>query len=284
MIIVLGATGQIGSGVLQELSKYEELLVGVTRRTVECSDRKGYSMRRADLFDCSALKSVLKDGRTVLLMTPENPSSTDPISDAEKIIENYREAIKGSDIERIVGLSSIGAQFNTGTGNLVISNMLENAFADLSIEQIFVRPAYFFSNWLGFVNTARKTGVLYTFFPVDLKIHMVAPRDVARFIGRLIIQGDFNKRIYELTSSHSYSALDVAEILSIQWSRDIRTEQILPEYWLDTLLRAGFTEKAANGLADMTKAVIEGKVYPESQEHEREILSTTLVEYFSKKS
>ncbi len=129
-------------------------------------------------------------------------------------MNNYRKSITSSGIDKIVGLSSIGAQHGNGTGNLLMSHMLENAFTEIAIPQVYVRPAYYYSNWLPYLPVVKEQGILPTFFPVDQKIPMNAPLDVAEFIAAKIINGIEKSSVYELVGPESLSSKDVANTFS----------------------------------------------------------------------
>ncbi|HII90982.1 MAG TPA: NAD(P)H-binding protein [Methanosarcina sp.] len=266
MDIILGATGQIGSMLVDNLIKRGQSVRAVVRNgsKAEGLRSKGIEISIADYFDVEALKKAFQGGSLAFLLTPENPESQDFISETKTIINNYREAILASGITKIVGLSSNGAQHESGTGNLMASYMLEHAFSDLEIEQVFVRPSYYFSNWLGYLELVKEHGILPTFFPPEMKVPMIAPPDVAEFLSEVMVCKIPKKRIYEITGPHAYSSLDIAKILGEVLNRNVILQQVLPEEWESTLIQAGFSKDGAKNLALMTKAVIEGKTKNEA--------------------
>ena len=266
MDIILGATGQIGSMLVDNLIKRGQSVRAVVRNgsKAEGLRSKGIEISIADYFDVEALKKAFQGGSSAFLLTPENPESQDFISETKTIINNYREAILASGITKIVGLSSNGAQHESGTGNLMASYMLEHAFSDLEIEQVFVRPSYYFSNWLGYLELVKEHGILPTFFPPEMKVPMIAPPDVAEFLSEIIICKIPKERVYEITGPHAYSSLDIAKIFEEVLNRNVILQQVLPEEWESTLIQAGFSKDGAKNLALMTKAVIEGKTKNEA--------------------
>lgn len=282
MNIIVGATGQIGSHILNELEK-----AGLTCRAVIRDQRKlagrKRDFRQADLFNVEEVKRAFAGGATAFLLTPEDPGSHDPIGDAEKIIENYRTAILTTGIQKIVGLSSIGAHLPGSTGNLAISRIFEEGFKDLPIETTFIRPSYYYSNWLAYAETVQQFNILPTFFPEELTLEMNAPEDVANFIAQ-VITGQIpagRREIFELTGPVKYSSSDVARTLSKILGKEVQTQPIPKEDWFETLLSAGFTESTANSLIEMTQVVIDGKALPELPSQVAK-LSTKLQEYFEK--
>lgn len=280
MHIILGAAGQVGSQVVRELSRKGEPVIAVVRKKEAATTYAGVETRVADLFDGAALKEILREGDTVFLLTPENPSSDDVIGNASKLLSSYHEAIRDSGIRKIVGLSSMGAQHPAGTGNLVMSYLLEHAFLDIPVQQVFIRPAYYYSNWLGFAGIAQETGVLPSFLPVNLKIPMTAPSDVAGFIASVLMDSrKTESEILEITGPSLYSPADVAIVFSDIFQKPVTAHQIPPEQWKESLINAGFSESASDNLILMTQAVIDGKARPELPEEKIIRLQTSLRDF-----
>lgn len=284
MHIILGAAGQVGSQVVRELHRKGEPVTAVIRNRESAVPCDGIGTRKADLFDGAALIEIFREGRTIFLLTPENPSSGDVIGDTKKILASYHDAIRDSGIRKIVGLSSMGAQHPAGTGNLVMSYLLEHAFPDIPVQQVFIRPAYYYSNWLGFGEIAQETGVLPSFLPVNLKIPMTAPSDVAGFIASILMDTlNTESRTFEVAGPSLYSPSDVASVFGDLFHKPVTAHQIPPEQWKESLLNAGFSENASDNLILMTQAVIEGKARPELPEDKVIRLRTSLKDFLSGK-
>jgi len=261
MNIILGATGQIGSLLVDDLLIKDQPVRAVIRNGSKAQELKnrGVEVIIADYFDVEALKKAFHGGDSVFLLTPENPVCENCLNKIRIMINNYKEAVLSSGVTKILGLSSMGAQHKSGTGNLMASYMLEQAFSDVVIEQIFVRPAYYYSNWLGYFELVKEHGILPTFFQPEMKLPMIAPSDVAKFLSDVMICKTPQERIYEIMGPYAYSSSDIAKIFGEVLNRNITLQQILPEEWESTLIQAGFSKDAANNLILMTKAVIDGK-------------------------
>jgi uncharacterized protein YbjT (DUF2867 family) len=278
MNIIVGASGQVGAIILNEIKKKGLPVRAVVRNPEKVSDRS-VEVRTADLFDTDQLTEAFNGGTTVFLLTPENPASQDIIGETKQIAGNYRKAIEATGIKRVVGLSCIGAHINEDTGNILMSRILEHTFDDMEAERIFIRPSYYFSNWLGYIDSVSQFGVLPSFFPEDLKIEMLSPVDLAQFIAATMtatLTGD--KKVYELTGPQKYSSRDVATTFSRLFKKEVTTQTIPKEKWEETLLSVGFTENTSSNLSRMTQAVIDNKTLPE---HPNEVikLSTGLEKY-----
>ncbi|MGV3509319.1 MAG: NAD(P)H-binding protein [Sphingobacteriaceae bacterium] len=283
MNIVLGASGQIGWAIVNKLLQNKKPVKAIIRdpKKVVAFKNKGIPVEIADAFDLQALIKAFSDGDTVFLLTPENPQSTNVIGETELLLKNYREAIRQSGIKKIVGLSSIGAQHKSGTGNLAMSYMLEHAFSDMSLKQVFIRPSYYYSNWMAYFEIVKQQSVLPTFFPVDFKLPMAAPTEVAEFAASMIVDGSRQRKIYELVGP-AYSSAEVAAVFGQVLNCEVTAQQIPEEKWEETLLQAGFSKNAATNMIEMTLAVINGKAQPETAEEYRVKLSTSLQTYLKK--
>lgn len=260
MNIILGASGRVGSALVRILSENGQPVKAVVRNPEKADEfrSKGIPVCIADFFNVEALKVAFEGGTTAFLITPEKLDSQNIFDETQQIIQNYKEALFASGIRKIIGLSSGGAQHPSGTGNLELSYMLEHSFDDLPVQKTFIRPAYYFSNWVNYWDVAKEFGVLPTFFPIDMKVQMIAPADVAAFAAQLIEFDESYKPFYEI-GEKLYSSADVAAVFAHKLQREVKAQQIPSEQWETTLLQAGFSENAAANLMKMTQAVIDGR-------------------------
>jgi uncharacterized protein YbjT (DUF2867 family) len=264
MNIIVGATGQVGSHLTKRLLAIGSSAIAVIRNPEKIQNKK-IEFRQADLLYQDQVVEAFKGGTTVFLLTPENPNSDDIIRDTTTIISNYKKAILENKIQRIVCLSCIGAHIDGNTGNLLMSRLLEKHFDGLNIERIIIRPSYYYSNWLGYLQTVQENGVLPTFFPEDLKVAMHSPLDLAEFIAELIAKpiGQAQTTFYELVGPSKYNSLEIAKTFSAIIDKEVITQSIPSDKWKETLLSVGFTNNTADNLCDMTQAVIDGLTQPE---------------------
>jgi uncharacterized protein YbjT (DUF2867 family) len=283
MNVIFGAAGQVGSQIVAELIKRSQPVRAIVRSKKKEFDKK-VEVRTADLLNTSQVNEALQGATAVFLLTPENPASNDIIGETRQIIENYREAIRTHHIKKIIGLSSVGAHVEGKTGNLLMSRMLEHAFDEINVSKIFIRPSYYYSNWLGFMESVQQHGVLPTFFPEHLKMEMNSPLDLARFVAEALLSEDRSseQRIVELTGPAAYSSADVADVFSKVFGKKVRVQPMPKKEWSAMLTSAGFTPNTSYHLIDMTQAVIDQLTIPENQDKAVQ-LPTTLEQYLLEK-
>lgn len=265
MKIVLGSTGRVGSEVLENLLSTGHPTKAVIRNPEKksmLSRDKHLSVAVADALDAPSLQRAFQDGDSVFLLTPESTDSENMVAEIRNIIDNYHRAISGSKISKVIGLSTVGAQHESGTGNLSMGYLLEHGFGDLDIIKIFVRPSYYYSNWLNYAPLVKEQGVLPTFFPADLPVYMCSPMDVGKFVAELMSDDSAKPGVYELLGP-ACSTADIAKEFSEVFRRPVSVQEIPKSEWWSTIKGFGFSDDVTRNFIAMTEAVIDGRSSPE---------------------
>ena len=157
----------------------------------------------------------------------------------------------------------MGAQLETNSGNLKMSYMLEHNFAELNVQKIFVRPAYYYSNWMESLSAIQEGGVLPTFFPIDLKMPMISPLDVAEFLADQMSGKVEGEPIFEVEGPVWYSSKDIANIFGEVLNRNVVPQQIPREDWWKTIKEFGFSDDVTKNFIEMTQTIVDGKAKPD---------------------
>ncbi len=139
MILVTGATGNVGADVLRGLL---ELQVPVRAAVTDLNRARarlpeGVNLERFDFNDPSTFAAALKGVTRVFLMRP-------PIMDDAKAFKPFLKALASNGLEQLVFLSVLGAQHNP----IVPHRKLELAIEKLKIPHAFLRPSFFLQNFL----------------------------------------------------------------------------------------------------------------------------------------
>jgi uncharacterized protein YbjT (DUF2867 family) len=281
MYIVSGATGNTGSEVAKILLE-KGLPVRVIVRSAEKGAKfaeLGAEIAVADLQDSAALTEALKGGKVLYLMNPPAPQSENLFLENERVIKAFQVAIENSALEKIVVLSSIGAQQPSGTGNILTANQLENAFKTSSIPTTFVRAGSFMENWNSVLETAKTQGVLPSFYqPLDRKIPQVAAADIGRVIAESMQEKTEGVEIKEL-AGFEVSPNETAEAISQVLGREVKAVPVPESQWVE-ILKNFNSEKNANSMAEMFSGFNSGHV---AFETENQIAGKITIEDFMRK-
>ena len=117
MFVVLGATGNTGSSVVDTLLAHKQPVRVIVRSADKGASwkAKGAEVAVASLDDVSTLAKAFERAKGVYLMVPPNYGATAWLSDQKARMDQAVEAVKKSGVSHVVFLSSIGGQLPGGT-------------------------------------------------------------------------------------------------------------------------------------------------------------------------
>lgn len=261
MYIILGATGHVGAAVAETLLDRGEEVTVITRDAGKSDEweRKGAKVAVADVRDVVGFRQILRTGKRLFFLNPPAPPTTDTIAEERKNMHAIVSALEGSGIEKIVAQSTYGAQDKEGIGDLGVLYEMEQALAKTNIPTTILRGAYYMSNWDFFLESAREEQKIYTLYPADFKIAMVAPEDIGRFAAHLLTEPVEKTGLYHIEGPVACAPADVAEAFSQVLGKQIGTVVISRNEWVPYLVKMGFSQKAAESMAAMTAVTLNEK-------------------------
>jgi uncharacterized protein YbjT (DUF2867 family) len=264
MYVIMGATGHIGSALTRKLLQHKEPVTVIVR-----SEEKGQQWREqgaeivvADVLDTKKLRQAFNKGKRLFVLNPPAPPHTDTVTEEKRTVQSILAALDGSDVEKVVAESTYGAQPGDGIGDLGVLYEMEQGIKKIGIPAIIIRGAYYMSNWDMSLETAQKEGVVYTLYPVDFKIPMVAPEDIGKLAAQLLKEPVEVTGLRYIEGPESYSAKDVAAAFEQALQKPVRAVGIPRSQWLQALTSAGFSSEAAESMAAMTELTLKGPDTP----------------------
>ena len=279
MYAIIGITGHVGRVTANLLLEKKLPVRAVLRNPVKGGEwkTKGAEIAIAELHDAVSLENALKNTSGVFVMTPPLFDSNDPLSDHNQMLDALVSAIKKAKPEKIVYLSSVGAHLESGTGAIRKLYDMEQAFQTLDLPTAGIRAAWFMENFQGSIAYAKETGKLPGFLnPLDLAIPMVSTSDIGKLAAALLDEDWEGHRIVELAGPCSYSARDVAYVLSYQLGRPVDAQAIPADMYAASYQSFGFTEAASQMMAEMNDGFNRGHIIFEKAEREQATGDTLL--------
>ncbi|HEY4838094.1 MAG TPA: hypothetical protein VIH72_05780, partial [Candidatus Acidoferrales bacterium] len=168
-------------------------------------------------------------------------------------------------LQYAVHLSSYGAQVPKGTGPVEGLHSAEeklNAISGLNV--LNLRAAYFMENNLAAIETIHEMGIFAHALLPDLKLPMIATRDVGDYAAQRLLNLDFSgKQTRELLGERDLSMTEVTAVIARGIGKpDLRYVQIPYDQMRQALTQNGFSPKKAAVYIDMFKAVNDGVLVP----------------------
>jgi uncharacterized protein YbjT (DUF2867 family) len=265
MYTILGATGNIGSVITKKLLEKGEKVRVVGRNSGRLQQyvHRGAEEFVADVKDAEALTRALTGARAAFLMLPPDMTSPDYRAEQEAESNAISVAARNSGLQYAVNLSSIGAQAPTGTGPILGVRDAEkklNAVERLNV--LHLRPAFFMENHLSSVEMIQMLGIFGGALKPDLKIPMIATRDIGAYAAERLLKLDFSgKQTQELLGERDLHMAEVAAIISRAIGKpDLRYLQFTYEQVEQALVQMGLAAKTAAYFIEMFQGLNDGIV------------------------
>ena len=258
MYIILGGTGHVGSSVATTLLEKGKEVTVITHNPQKAPEweQKGANVTIVDVYDSDKLHAVFKNGERLFLLNPEADPATDTVIEEQRTLSSILKALENSGMKKVVAQSTEGAQPGEGIGDLGVLYAMEERLKKMSLPADIIRAGYYMSNWDGSLDTAQKEGRVYTFYPVDFRLPMVAPKDIGIIAAGFLTNDARDFRIHYVEGPEMYSSADVAKAFSEALNKPIEAMKIPEEKWLPTLKQFGFSDKAARSTAAMTEITL----------------------------
>jgi uncharacterized protein YbjT (DUF2867 family) len=258
MYIVLGATGNIGSALTKLLVNKGKKVIAIShnKEHIDKIERMEAQPAVVNVLDTEKLTALFKTGKRLFFLNPPGDITQNASEQEHKTVASIVQAIKNSDLEKIVAESTYGAQPGKNLGDLDVLYNMEQSLARLDNMVVIIRGAYYMSNWDMAMETAKTEGRIYSLFPPDFSLPMVAPADIAQLAATLLIQDDKGSNPNYITGPQDYSPHDVAAAFADALRTPVQAVQVKPDEWLSFLMKLGFSKESANSMANMTKVTL----------------------------
>jgi uncharacterized protein YbjT (DUF2867 family) len=263
MILVMGATGHIGSKIIANLLTRGLKVRGLARHFPNPENFRGAELIHGDANNVSVLMDAMRDCSAVFTMIPPDPSATNPRYYQNKFGEVIAEAIEEAGVRKVVNLSSAGADQAEGTGPIVGLHDQEERLNEITHADIMhLRCGFFMENLLTSVPTIFSAKRIYGTLPGDLPMSFCATKDIADRATELLINPSFKGHNVEYVLGERDVTMDeVARIISaIMQMPGIEYAQLSDADMKGAMLGAGLTEGWADSYNEMNHAFVDGKI------------------------
>lgn len=262
MYVVIGATGNTGSAVVETLLSRKQPV----RIVVRSADKgmalkaKGAEIVVASLDDVSSLVTVFEGAKGVYLLVPPNYGAAAWLTDQRARMDRAAEAVKKSGISHVVFLSSIGGHIAEGTGPIRAARYGEQSLGAAAKNLTILRPCYFMDNWAPVLGAAKGQGILPTFIAPQAMVPMISTRDIGRIGAEQLIAGGKGKQIVELAGPEEYSPNQVAAALGQILGKSVTAQHAPLSAVVPTFKSFGFSDEAAKLFEEMYRSFSTGSI------------------------
>lgn len=259
MIIVTGASGRLGSAVVDNLLQH----VGAEQIGVSARDpqrlahlaQRGVRVRHGDFTEPASLKEAFEGASQVLVVSTNSLGA--------EAVRGHRAAIDAAvagGAQRVVYTSHMGADATSPFPPMPDHAATEEALRAAGTAFTSLRNGFYASTVPMLLQHALHTGELRV--PRDAAVAWTTHDDLAEAAARILVDGRFAGATPPLTGPHAVDMARVAEIASRIARREIRHVVVPDEEYRQGLLSAGLPAPAADMLVGLFAASRRGDFGP----------------------
>ncbi|MFF3259928.1 SDR family oxidoreductase [Streptomyces sp. NPDC002932] len=242
MIVVTGATGNVGRPLTQALAEAGEQVTAVSRHAAAVPD--GVRHVTADLADPASLSPALDGAKALFFLLSGDLHS--PGARPSDIID----LAAASGVGRVVLLSSQGVATRPLGPSRIAVRALEDALRGAGLDWAVLRPGGFASNALAWAESVRTQGTVAAPFG-EVGAPIVDPLDIAEVAAACLLDDRHAGGIYELTGPEVITPRQQAAAIAAALGSPVRFHELTREE-----ARAAMTRFVPPELADDTLDII----------------------------
>ncbi|WP_328383261.1 NAD(P)H-binding protein [Streptomyces sp. NBC_00400] len=242
MIVVTGATGNVGRPLTRALTEAGEQVTAVSRHAATVPD--GVRHVAADLAEPAGLTPALDGAKALFLLLSGDLHA--PGARPADIIG----LAEASGVRRIVLLSSQGVATRPLGPSRVAMRALEDALRESGLDWAVLRPGGFASNALAWAESVRTQRAVAAPFG-DVGVPVVDPADIAEVAAACLLDDRHTGGVYELTGPEVITPRQQAEAIAAALGSPVRFRELTRDE-----AKAAMTQFVPAELADDTLDII----------------------------
>ncbi|WP_030760423.1 MULTISPECIES: SDR family oxidoreductase [unclassified Streptomyces] len=242
MIVVTGATGNVGRPLTQALAEAGEQVTAVSRHAAQVPE--GVRHQSADLAEPTRLAPALAGAKALFLLLSGHLHA--PEARPTDIIE----LAVAAGVRRVVLLSSQGVATRPLGPSRVAMRTVEDALRDSGLDWAVLRPGGFASNALAWAESVRTRGTVAAPFG-DVGVPVVDPADIAAVAAACLLEDKHTGGVYELTGPQVITPRRQAQAIEAALGSPVRFHELTRDE-----AKAGMARFVPIELADDTLDII----------------------------
>jgi len=263
MFAVTGPTGNTGGVIAEKLLAQGKKVRVIGRDKVRLARfvEKGAEAFVADVTDAAGLRKAFEGVRAVYAMVPPNLAARDVRGYQETVSDALASALRKASVSHAVVLSSVGADKAEKTGPVVGLHNLEQKLNSIAgLNAVYLRAGYFMENLLPQVEVIRNFGIVGGPLRPDLRVPMIATRDIGSTAAEILAKQDFaGKQGRELLGQRDLDYREAASMIGKGIGKpDLAYTQFPPQQLKPALTRMGMSDNMADLLLEMAEALNSG--------------------------
>lgn len=246
-ILVIGATGNVGSEVVRQLVEAKVPVRALLRAGGQRAAPPGAEVAVGDLAQPETLDAAMEGVSAVFLLTP---------SGQVELERNAVIAAKRAGVERLVKLSTMSCDSTLALGRRHLES--EREIRASGVPFTFLRPNAFMQNLPASQGSVAESGVLVGCFRAG-EISLVDVRDVAAVAVRALTEAGHEGQTYVLTGPEALSYGELAARLTRALGKEITYKDVPPAVVRQSMIASGKPAALVGDLIELFESFAQGR-------------------------
>ena len=262
---IMGASGHIGSHIAERLLELGNKVRVIARRRekLEPLVSRGAKAAEGDATDTQFLVRTFRGTDGVFAMIPPDLRAEHVRATQARIGISIAEALSKAGVKHVVNLSSQGAHLTAGTGPIVGLHEQEERLNSIpGLNVVHLRAAFFMENLANGIGMIKTQGLHGTPLRGDLRIPVIATRDIARVAVDYLLGLRFSGiTVRDLLGQRDLSMVEMTQILGKAIGKpDLRYVQFPYDAAREAMLGLGLSADVSRAFIEMYEALNEGRI------------------------
>lgn len=264
---VMGATGQIGHVLVEELLKFGHTVraLGRDMKKLKILETKGAKVYPVVFEDARALSEAFQGTDAVFSLLPPSYGADDFGAYQDKVGEAIVAALTKTKVSRVLNLSSLGANVSKGAGPVNGLHRHETRLNQMQgLNVLHLRPGYFMENLFWSIPLIKAQGINGGAIRGDIPIGMVATQDIARKAAELLHRLEFvGNSVYEFVGPKEITLEQATACIGKAIGKpDLKYVTFSYEDARQGMFSSGMKASITGLLVEMAQAFNEGRIRP----------------------
>ncbi|MBO9668383.1 MAG: NmrA family NAD(P)-binding protein [Bdellovibrio sp.] len=279
MILVMGATGQVGSKIATQLLSEGHEVRCVARHFPNKGLFAGAELWQGDANEVSFLEDAMRGCSAVFVMIPPNISSPEIRYYYNKFGEVAAECIEEVGIKKVVNLSSVGADLESGTGPILGLHDQEARLNEIThADIVHLRPTSFMENLLSGIPAIIAMNRFFGTVPEDAPVDLVATKDIAARAAFLLANPHFKSHNVEyILGERTLTYREIIRVLGQTIGKpDLEYVEVPDQEMRNYYIGAGMSQSMADAMIEMSNAFGNGSIMSTTARDNTNTTSTSI--------
>jgi uncharacterized protein YbjT (DUF2867 family) len=260
MILIIGASGNVGKEVVRQLSdKGVKARVLIHIHPLDFEVGASIQKVHGDMAQPATLEAAMQEVEKVFFLSA--------MGDLE-LESNVIKAAKSSGVKQLVKLSRLDAGPDAPTAISRRHAELERQTSESGIAFTIVRPSAYMQGLYTFQGSIEGENRFYA-CAGDGKMSLIDTRDIAEAIVKILTEAGHEGQIYHLTGSETFSYGEIAARLSEATNRQIVYIDLPRKALEQAFISYGMPERLATEIVEVLAALALNTFSPISNDFER---------------